>query len=71
MGQIAEFFGWLFGTRMGVFALLGGGILVCLLIAFPLERKTRARYKNHKRSEDDWSIFDDEDGWSEFEDDNK
>ena len=71
MGQIGEIFSWLFGTRTGVLVLLGGGILVCLLVAFVLEGRTRARYKNHKRSEDDWDLFDDEEGWSDFEEDNK
>ena len=70
MDQIVAAFNWLFSTREGVFALIVGGILVCLVIAFVLERRTRAMYKNHAKSEDDWDLFDDEDGWSEFEGDN-
>lgn len=71
MAAIGNFFGWLFGTRTGVIALVLGGIVLFLLIAFVLERRTRAMYKNHARSEDDWDLFDDEDGWSEFESDNQ
>lgn len=71
MAAIGNFFGWLFGTRAGVIALVLGGIVLFLLIAFVLERRTRAMYKNHARSEDDWDLFDDEDGWSEFESDNQ
>lgn len=70
MEAISGFFSWLFGTRTGVLALLGGGILIFLIISLVLERRTRAIYKEHERSEDDWSLFDDEDGWSEFEGDN-
>ena len=71
MDQLTAIFGWLFGTRTGVLCLLGGGILLCLVLSLVFERGTHARYKNHARSEDDWSLFDDEDGWSDFEDDNK
>ena len=70
MEAISGFFSWLFGTRTGVLALLGGGILIFLIISLVLERRTRAIYKEHERSEDDWSLFDDEDGWAEFEGDN-
>jgi len=40
------------------------------VISAVLEVKTRAKFKNHERSEDDWDLFDDEDGWSEFDSDN-
>ncbi|MDD5800202.1 MAG: hypothetical protein PUD09_06180 [Coriobacteriales bacterium] len=69
-----DFMNWLFGTRPGVTCLLVGGILLFLLIAFLLERKTRREFYNHKKSPDDWDLFDDdndESGWSEFDDDNK
>jgi predicted MFS family arabinose efflux permease len=70
MAAIGTFFGWLFGTRQGVITLVVGGLVLFLIIAFVLERRTRAMYKNHAKSEDDWDLFDDEDGWSEFEGDN-
>ena len=74
MAQIGDFFSWLFGTRSGVLALIGGGIVLFLIIAFVLERKTRKLFPEHERSEDDFTLFDDdddEDGWSDFEEDNK
>lgn len=59
--MIVDFFMWLFTTRTGVLCLVVGGILLFLLIAFILERKTRKQYYNHKKSDEDWDLFDDED----------
>ena len=70
MDQIAEIFKWLFQTRAGVVSLLAGGIVLFFIISAVLEVRTRARYKNHEKSPDDWNLFDDESGWSDFEDDN-
>ncbi len=67
-----DFFSWLFGTRPGVMALILGGIVLFLVISIVLERRTRALYKNHKKSEGDWDLFDDDDsesGWSDSDDD--
>jgi hypothetical protein len=61
MQAISDFFTWLFGTKMGVIVLIIGGILICLLIAFLMERKTKTMYYNHEKSDDDWSLFDDDD----------
>lgn len=61
MQAISDFFTWLFGTKTGVIALIIGGLVVCLLIAFLMERKTKTMYFNHEKSDDDWSLFDDED----------
>ena len=71
MDLITGAFKWLFQTRAGVLTLLGGGIVLFFIISAILEVRTRAKYKNHERSEDDWDLFDDENGWSDFEDDNK
>ena len=70
MDLIVYAFHWLFGTRQGVVALLVGGIVLFFVISAVLEVRTRARYKNHEKSPDDWDLFDDEDGWSEFDGDN-
>ena len=72
MEQAGNFVDWLFGTTTGVIALVLGGILLFLIIAFVLERKTRKIYRNHEKSPDDWDLFDDdsESGWSDFEEDN-
>ena len=56
-----DFFTWLFSDRTGVVCLVIGGMLVCLLISFVLERRTRKQYHNHEKSDDDWDLFDDDD----------
>lgn len=56
-----DFITWLFTDRTGVVCLVVGGMLVCLLISFILERRTRERYYNHEKSEDDWDLFGDDD----------
>ena len=63
MQAITEFVTWLFSDKVGVLCLVGGGIVLCLLIAILMERKTKKRYFNHEKSEGDWSLFggDDED----------
>lgn len=74
MSAISGFFSWLFGSRQGVLALIVGGILFFMLVAYILEKKTRQRYFNHKKNEDDIDLFDDEgdeSGWSGFDEDNK
>lgn len=52
---------FLFETFYGVGCLVGIGLLISLLACVILEKKTRAIYKNHEKSEDDWSLFDDDD----------
>lgn len=72
MGAISAFFGWLFGSKAGVFTLLGCGVVFFLILSYLLERKTRKQYYNHQKSEDDFDLFDDdEEGWSDFDEDNK
>ena len=61
MQPVIDFFTWLFNDRMGVVVLIVGGIVLFLIIAFILERRTRKQYFNHEKSEDDWSLFGDED----------
>ena len=62
MQAVSDFFTWLFSDKVGVLCLVAGGIVLCLLIAVLMERKTKKRYFNHEKSENDWSLFgDDED----------
>ena len=61
MQSISDFFAWLFGDKTGVIFLVIGGILICLLIAFILEHKTKQTYYEHEKSDSDWSLFDDDD----------
>ena len=50
MDQVSSFFSRLFGTRQGAIALVLGGIVFFLIIAFVLERRTRQIYKEHEKS---------------------
>ena len=61
MHAIGDFFTWLFSDTTGVLCLIAGGIVICLIIAILMERKTKRRYFNHEKSEGDWDLFDDAD----------
>ena len=61
METIQSFFHRLFTDRMGVLALMLGGVLLFLLIAFLLEKRMRRDFYNHKRTENDWDLFDSDD----------
>jgi uncharacterized membrane protein YdbT with pleckstrin-like domain len=60
VNAITQFFSWLFGTRTGVLVLMVGGICLFALIAWLLEKKTRAKFYNHQKTEGDWDIFDED-----------
>lgn len=59
--DIGEIINFLFNTMPGVGILIGVGFVVCLIASAILERKTRKQFKNHEKSEDEWSLFDDDD----------
>ena len=62
MQGISDFFTWLFSDKVGVLCLIAGGIVICLIIALLMERKTKRRYFNHEKTDGDWDLFgDDED----------
>ena len=64
MQAVSDFFTWLFSDKVGVLCLIAGGIVICLLIAILMERKTKKRYFNPEKTESDWDLFgggDDED----------
>ena len=52
---------FLFETMPGIGILVGGGLVISIIVCLILERKTRKQYKNHEKTEDDWSLFDDDD----------
>ena len=53
-----DFVTWLFDTRAGVAAIFIGGIALCLLIAFILERRTKRMYFDHPKGDgEDDGIF--------------
>lgn len=57
MQAIGDFVTWLFNDQTGVLVLIAGGIVICLVIALLMERKTKQRYFNHEKSEGDWDLF--------------
>ncbi len=57
MQAIGDFVTWLFNDQTGVLVLIAGGIVICLVIALLMERKTKERYFNHEKSEGDWDLF--------------
>lgn len=58
MDSLNNIVNWLFNDRMGVFALLGGGVVLSLVVAFMLEKNMRKQFYNHKKGPDDWDLFD-------------
>ncbi len=61
MQAISDLITWLFNDKTGVIVLVIGGILLCLIIAIVMERKTKQTYFEHEKTENDWSLFDDDD----------
>ena len=62
---IEELYHFLFETMPGIGILVGGGLVISIIVCFILERKTRKQFKNHEKTEDDWSLFDDDEDESE------
>ena len=60
MQAISDFVTWLFSDKVGVVCLIAGGAVLCLIIALLMERKTKRRYFNHEKSDDDWDLFGDD-----------
>ena len=60
LGAIYDF---LFGSIAGVGVLIGCSLVLCIVIAFILERRTRKIYADRGpvSEEDEWSFFDDDD----------
>lgn len=66
--QLQQIYSFVFESFGGIGVLVGGGLVISLILAFIMEKKTRKVYKNHEKSPDDWSLFgDDEDEESEDE----
>lgn len=61
MDSFGNIINWLFTDRAGVLALMFGGVLLFLLIAFLLEKPMRKEFYNHEKSDDDWDLFDTDD----------
>ena len=59
--DFGEIYHFLFETMPGIGVLIGAGLVISVIVCFILERKTRKQFKNHAKTEDDWSLFDDDD----------
>lgn len=56
-----QLYHFLFETYSGLGVLFLATIVICLIACVLMERRTRKIYKNHEKTEDDWSFFDDDD----------
>lgn len=59
--DFAVLYHFIFKTYAGMGILFAFALVVCLLACVVMEKRTRKIYKNHEKSEDDWSFFDDDD----------
>ena len=59
--DFGEIYHFLFETYIGIGALVGISLVVCIILAAVMERKTRKVYADRGPNEDDeWSLFDDD-----------
>ena len=58
--NIEELYHFLFETMPGIGILVGGGLVISIIVCFILKQ-----FKNHEKTEDDWSLFDDDEDESE------
>ena len=59
--DIGEIYHFLFETMPGIGCLVGAGLVLSIIACVIMERRTRKQFKNHEKTEDDWSLFDDDD----------
>ena len=67
--DITELYHFLFETPEGVGCLVGICLVLSLIVCVIMERRTRKRFADRPKGEDDWSIFDDDDEDDEEEED--
>ena len=52
---------FLFETYAGIGVLVGASLVICVIVAFLLELRTRKTYVDRgENAEDEWSLFDDD-----------
>ena len=56
-----EVIDFLFGSFGGLGCLVGAGLVISVIACIIMERRTRKRFADRPKGEDDWSIFDDDD----------
>ena len=59
--DMGEIYHSLFETMPGIGCLIGAGLVLSVIACVIMERRTRKQFKNHEKTEDDWSLFDDDD----------
>ena len=61
--DFGEIYHFLFETYVGIGALVAISLVLCVIIAFVLELRTRKTYvdRGPQDDDDDWSFFDDDD----------
>lgn len=55
-----QIYSFLFESFAGIGVLIGAGLVISLIANIIMERRTRKVYKNHEKTADDWSLFDDD-----------
>ena len=66
-----QLYSFLFESYTGLAVLIGACMVICIVLCFIMERKTRRTFvdRGPETDEDEWSLFDDDDDEEEEEDD--
>ena len=59
--DIDDIYHFLFETMPGIGCIVCAGMVLSVIACIIMERRTRKQFKNHEKTEDDWSLFDDDD----------
>ncbi|MEG1512602.1 MAG: DUF6724 family protein [Raoultibacter sp.] len=62
-----ELYHFLFETYAGIGCLVAAGLVISIIACVIMEHRTRKAFKNHEKTEDDWSFFEDDDEEEEEE----
>ena len=58
--DFTQIYHFIFETYAGIGILIGAGLIISLILAVVLERRTRKIYKDVPKPEGSWSFFDDD-----------
>ncbi len=59
--DFAAFIDFLFNTYAGIGVLIGICLVLSVIACIIMERRTKKRFVDRKKTKDDWSLFDDDD----------
>ena len=65
--DVNELYNFFFQSYAGIGCLVAIFIVLSILACFIMERRTRKRFVDRKKAEDDWSLFDDDEDEEEAE----